>query len=321
MKRTIRVFPGRSHQSLTREICDVLDVPIGRVDIRKFKNDNSFVQIHESVRKMDCFVVQPSCAPVNDGLVETFLMMDALVRASASSITVVVPYFPYGRSDKKDQPRIPISASLVARLLEAAGADRILTMDLHAEQIQGFFRIPVDQLRAAPVICRYFREKELDGLVAVAPDAGSARRTADYAKRLSIPMAILDKRRSGNDDRAHVVNVIGDVDGMAAILFDDEVSTGGSILSAAEALKKAGATRVFAAVTHAVLCDGALERIKNSELEELVVTNTLPIGPEAASARVTVLSVGSLLAKAIARIYRGDSLNELFTESAERAAP
>jgi ribose-phosphate pyrophosphokinase len=316
VKRTIRVFSGSAHKALAKEICDVLDVPVGRVDIRKFKNDNSFVQIQESARKMDCFVVQPSCQPVNDGLVELFMMIDALVRASAGSITVVVPYFPYGRSDKKDQPRIPITASLVARLLEAAGAHRILTMDLHAEQIQGFFRIPVDQLRALPVICRYFREKELDNPVAVAPDAGSARRTAEYAKRLAMPMAILDKRRSGNDDRAQVLNVIGDVGDRTAILFDDEVSTGGSILSAADALKKAGARRVLAAVTHPVLCGGAIERIRSSELEELIVTNTLPIPAEAAEARIKILSVGTLLAKAIARIYRGDSLNELFTESA-----
>ena len=313
VKRSIRVFSGSAHPVLAKEICEFLGVSLGRTQSFKFKNDNSFVQIQESVRQTDCYVVQPSCAPVNDGLMELFLMMDALVRASARSITVVTPYYPYGRSDKKDQPRIPITASLVARLLEAAGANRVLTMDLHAEQIQGFFRVPVDHLQAAPVICRYFCDKGLDNVVAVAPDAGSAKRTADYAKRLSIPMSILDKRRTANDDRAEVVLVIGDVRGKTAVIFDDEISTGGSILSGVEALKRAGATRIFAAVTHGVLCPGAIERIEDSDLEELIVTNTLPISPEVRTTKLKILSVGSLLAEAIARIHRGDSLNELFS--------
>lgn len=309
----LRIFTGRAHPHLAQEICAHLGVPPGRADIFKFKNDNSFVQILESVRQQDVYVVQPSYEPVNDGVMELLLMMDALVRASARSITVIAPYYPYGRSDKKDQPRIPITASLVARLLETAGANRILTMDLHAEQIQGFFRIPVDQLLAAPVICDYFQRKALPNMVAVSPDAGSAKRTADYAKRLDIPMAILDKRRLGNNDKAKAVHLIGEVKDRNAIIFDDEISTGSSIVSALDALKKAGAKRVFAGVTHGVLCGAAHERLNSSDIEEVVVTNTLPVRSQAGS-KITVISVARLLADAIARIHTGQSLNDLFEE-------
>ena len=315
----IRIFSGRAHPALTQEICTHLGVPPGRADIFKFKNDNSFVQILESVRQQDVYVVQPSYEPVNDGIMELLFMMDALMRASARSITVITPYYPYGRSDKKDQPRIPIAASLVARLLETAGANRILTLDLHAEQIQGFFKIPVDQLLAAPVLCDYFKKKDIPDMVAVAPDAGSAKRTADYARRLAIPMAILDKRRSGNNDQAQAFHVIGDVKGKNPIIFDDEVSTGGSILSAVQALKRAGANKVWAGVTHGVLCGAAHERLAQSELEEMVVTNTLPVKAPAGS-KITVLSVARLLADAILRIHTGQSLNALFLDS-PRVAP
>jgi ribose-phosphate pyrophosphokinase len=319
----IRIFSGRAHPELATEICRELGISLGRATIFKFKNDNSFVQIQESVRQSDVYVVQPSCEPVNDGVMELLLMMDALMRASARSITVITPYFPYGRSDKKDQPRIPITASLVARLLETAGATRVLTLDLHAEQIQGFFKIPVDQLLAAPVICEHFRRMGLPNLVAVAPDAGSAKRTGEYARRLAIPMAILDKRRSGNDDRAQALHLIGDVRGKNSIIFDDEVSTGSSILSAVEALKSAGAERVFAGVTHPVLCGGASEKIAASSLEQLVVTNSLPIRPASHHPKIVVLSVARLLADAIHRIHSGDSLNALFQEPAtpEACAP
>ena len=309
----IKIFTGRAHPALAREICTQLGVSMGNAEIFKFKNDNSFVQILESVRQQDVYVVQPSCQPVNDGLMELLLMMDALVRASARSVTVITPYYPYGRSDKKDQPRIPISAALVARLLETAGANRILTLDLHAEQIQGFFKIPVDQLLAAPVLCEYFQRKNIPDVVAVAPDAGSAKRTADYARRLSVPLAILDKRRAGNNDSAKAYHVVGDVRGRNAIIFDDEISTGGSIVSAVNALKKAGAERVWAGVTHGVLCGGAYDRLAESQLEEMVVTNTLPVDA-APGSKVTVLSVARLLADAILRIHTGQSLNDLFQE-------
>ncbi|MBI4860436.1 MAG: ribose-phosphate pyrophosphokinase [Candidatus Riflebacteria bacterium] len=317
----MKVVSGRSHPALARDICEYLGVPLGRTESFKFKNDNSFVRILESVRQMDCYVVQPSCFPVNDNLVELLLMLDALLRASARSITVVMPYYAYGRSDKKDQPRIPITASLMARLLETAGASRVLTMDLHAEQIQGFFRIPVDQLLAAPVICRYIQQKAIGDLVAVAPDAGSTRRTAEYARLLAIPMAILDKRRTSNDDRAHVVSLSGDVKGKNTILFDDEISTAGTLVSAVEVLKNAGAQKVYAGVTHPVLCGDALERIERSGLEELVVTNTLPLPPGRVSTKIKVLSVAPLLASAIYRIHHGHSLNALFSDEWETIFP
>lgn len=316
----IKIFTGRAHPLLAKEICTQLGVTMGNAEIFKFKNDNSFVQILESVRQQDVYVVQPSCEPVNDGLMELLLMLDALVRASARSVTVITPYYPYGRSDKKDQPRIPISAALVARLLETAGASRILTLDLHAEQIQGFFKIPVDQLLAAPVLCEYFRRKNIQDFVAVAPDAGSAKRTADYARRLSVPLAILDKRRSGNNDSARAYHVVGDVRGKNCVIFDDEISTGGSIVSAVTALKKAGAERVWAATTHGVLCGGAYDRLSGcADLEEMVVTNTLPVDAHPGS-KVTVLSVARLLADAILRIHTGQSLNDLFLEPTTTAA-
>jgi ribose-phosphate pyrophosphokinase len=320
LRDTIKIFSGRAHPALAMEICDLLGVALGKAEIFKFKNDNSFVQIQESVRQRDVYVVQPSCAPVNDGVMELLMVMDALIRASAKSITVIMPYFAYGRSDKKDQPRIPITASLMARLLEAAGANRVLTLDLHAEQIQGFFRIPVDQLLAAPVLCRYFAEKHLPNLVAVAPDAGSAKRTAEYARRLAVPMAILDKRRLGNDDKAQAIHLIGDVTGKNAIIFDDEISTGGSIQATVNALKQAGADRIFAGVTHGVLCGEAPQNVWNSSLEELVVTNSLPIPPERSNSKIKVLSIAGLLAEAIARIHHGQSLNDLFDTTPGRGA-
>lgn len=308
----LKVFSGTAHPRLAESICDTLGIPPGEIEIQKFSNDNTFVRVRENVRQKDVFIVQPSSTPVNDGLMELFLMIDAMVRASARSVTVVMPYYAYGRSDKKDQPRIPITASLVARLLETAGADRILTMDLHAEQIQGFFKVPVDQLIAAPVIAAHYRQRDLGRAVAVAPDAGSARRVREYARRLGLPMAIMDKRRRENTDSAEVLHVIGDVDGRHAIIFDDEIATGGSIISVAETLMANGARSVRAAVTHPILCGRAIERLAESPVEELVVTDTVPIPPEKRISKVQVLSVAHVFGEAIRRIHGGQSLTDLF---------
>jgi len=295
-----------------RKIGDYLQLPMSEVEIFKFKNDNTFVKVHESVRQSHVYVMQTSTPPVNDGIMELLLMIDALRRASAASITVIMPYYAYCRSDKKDQPRIPIGASLVAKLLEAAGADRVITMDLHADQIQGFFNIPVDQLLAAPVVCQYVREKGLKDVVAVAPDAGSAKATGGYAKRLGIPLAIMDKRRDDNDDSARILHLIGNVEGKTCVLFDDEISTGGSLMRAAEALKENGAKRIIAAVTHAILSGDASQDIQESDIEELIVTDTLPISEHQNFKKLTILSVAHLFGEALDRIHKGESVTALF---------
>ncbi len=312
LSRDVLLLSGTAHPDLAREIAEILHVPIADRSIFKFKNGNTFVQIKENVRQRDVFVIQTSCEPVNDGLMELFIMIDALKRSSARSVTVVMPYFAYCRSDKKDQPRIPITASLVAHLLEAAGADRVVTMDLHAPQIQGFFQKPTDQLLALPTICAYVRTLELKSPVAVAPDAGSAKRTRQYAKRLDFPLALVDKRRRGNDDQIEEVVVIGDVKGCDCVIFDDEVSTGGSLISVVEALKRYGANKVYAAVTHPILCDGAADRIQDTDLEMLIVTNTVPVPESKRVPKLTVLSVGKAFAEAIRRIHQGASLSLLF---------
>lgn len=317
----IVLLTGTAHPELAREIADHLKVPLAQRSIFKFKNGNTFVQIKENVRRKDVFVVQSSCEPVNDGLMELFIIIDALKRASAQSVTVVMPYFAYSRSDKKDQPRIPITASLVAHLLEAAGADRVIAMDLHAPQIQGFFQIPTDQLQALPTICAFVRTLELVNPVAVAPDAGSAKTTRKYAKRLGFPLALVDKRRRGNDDAIEDVVVIGQVKDADCVIFDDEVSTGGSLIEVVDALKRAGARRVYAAVTHPVLCNGAAERIQNTDLEMLIVTNSLPVAEEKREPKIVVLSVAETLAEAIRRVQCGHSVSELFERPVFEPSP
>lgn len=306
------IFAGRSHTALARAVCQHLGTELGRSETFKFKNDNSFVRLNESVRQKDVYIIQTGSPPVNDNIMELLLMMDAMVRASARSLTVIMPYFPYCRSDKKDQPRIPISASLVARLVETAGASRVVTVDLHAEQIQGFFSVPVDQLLAAPVICAAIKQLELKDPVAVSPDAGSAKRVNDYANRLGWPMAILDKRRLGNADAVEVQHLIGDVKARDCVIFDDEISTGGSIEQAVIALKREGAQRIYAALTHGVLVGDAMRRIRDSGLEALYVTDTLPMGTDKKDHRIHVLSIAPLLAQALRRIHQGESLVPLF---------
>lgn len=320
-EESIVLMTGTAHPELGKEISDHLGIPMAERDIFKFKNGNTFVQVKENVRQKDVFIIQPSCEPVNDGLMELLICIDALKRASAGSVTVVMPYFAYSRSDKKDQPRIPITASLVAHLLETAGADRVISMDLHAPQIQGFFQIPTDQLLALPTICAFVRTLDLDEPVAVAPDAGSAKTTRSYAKRLGFPLALVDKRRRGNDDAIEDVLVIGDVDNKDCVIFDDEVSTGGSLIEVVDALKASGAKRVYAAVTHPVLCGGAAERIQNTDLEMLIVTNSLPVPQEKRVPKLVVLSIAETLAEAIRRVQVGSSVSELFERPEREPAP
>ena len=309
----LKIFSGLSNRPLAREICRNLDIELGKVEIIEFQNENLFVKIGENVRECDVFVIQTSYSPVNTRVIELLLMIDALKHASAARVTAVLPYFPYVRSDKKDQPRISIAARLMTDLIEAAGADRVLTMNLHTFQIQGFFRIPTDHLLATPVLVEYFRKTSMENLVVVAPDAGSAKPADKYARLLEVPLAIIDKRRVGNQDKAFVKHIIGDVKGKRAIIFDDEISTGGSLVSTAEVLAGEGVTDIRAGVVHPVLCGDAVERINNSPISEVVVTNTIPVEGAKKIDKIVVLSVAELFAKAIRRIHNGESVSVLFS--------
>ncbi|MFH1742913.1 MAG: ribose-phosphate pyrophosphokinase [bacterium] len=311
--RALKVFSGSASNSLVNEICPLLDMEPGKVDIQEFANENLFVKIQENVRECDVFVVQTSCSPVNTHLMELLLMIDALKHASACRITAVLPYFPYVRSDKKDQPRISIAARLVADLLDAAGADRILTMNLHSFQIQGFFRVPADHLVATPILVDYWRQQNLSDCVVVAPDAGSAKRADKFARLLELPLAIMDKRRSTNDDTSIVKHIIGDVKGKRAIIMDDEISTGGSLINTVQALEEHGTVEISAGAVHAVLVGPAIEQIQNSSLKEVVVTNTIPVEGEKKIKKIKVLSVARMFAKAIRRIHNGESVSVLFS--------
>ncbi len=308
----LKVFCGNANPKLARSVCDYLNIPIGKADVFKFSNDNTFVRILENIRQRDVFIIQSTCTPVNDNLMELLILIDAAKRASAGRITAVVPYYGYGRTDKKDQPRVPITARLVADLLTAAGADRLLTIDLHAGQIQGFFNIPVDELTALTTLGRYFQDKGLDNPVVVAVDTGITKRARDMAELLQCPLAIIEKRRVGNDDHAESLNVIGDVEGMTALTFDDEVSTGGSLTSAAEALTERGVQQVYACVTHPILSNQAPSRVAESPLTELVVTDTIPVPENKRNGKINVLSIAPLLGEAIRRIHEGQSVGEMF---------
>ena len=309
----LKIFSGNGHRGLAKDVCEYLDIPLGQAEVFKFANDNTFVRIQENVRQRDVFVVQPTCQPVNDNLMEMLIMIDACKRASAGRITAVVPYYGYGRTDKKDQPRVPITARLVADLLSAAGADRLLTVDLHAGQIQGFFNIPVDELTALPILTDYFQAKEIPDLVVVAVDIGISKKARDVAERLGAPLAIIEKRRLGNDERTETMNVIGDVRGKVALTFDDEIDTGGTIVSSAKTLAEHGVKEVFCCVTHPVLSRDAPDVMADSEFTEVVVTDTIPMSPEKRNGKFTVLSVAPLLGEAIYRIHRGMSVGEMFT--------
>ena len=308
----LKVFTGNGHPELSKSVCEYLDIPLGQAEVFKFANDNTFVRIHENIRQRDVFIIQPTCYPVNDNLMELLIMIDACKRASAGRITAVVPYYGYGRTDKKDQPRVPITARLVADLLTAAGADRLLTVDLHAGQIQGFFNIPVDELTTLPIMADYFAAKELKDLVVVATDIGISKKARDMAERLGAPLAIIEKRRTGNDDKNEIMNVIGDVAGKIALTFDDEIDTGGSIVNAAKALSEQGVKEVYCCVTHPVLSRNAVELIAKSQFKEVVVADTIPMPAEKRNGKFTVLSVAPLLGEAIYRIHKGQSVGDLF---------
>ena len=309
----LKIFTGNAHRGLAEEVCRYLDIPLGEAEVFKFSNDNTFVRIQENVRQRDVFIIQPTCAPVNDNLMELLIMIDACKRASAGRITAVVPYYAYGRTDKKDQPRVPITARLVADLLTAAGADRLLTVDLHAGQIQGFFNIPVDELTALPILSDYFQAKELSDLVVVAVDIGISKKARDVAERLHAPLAIIEKRRTGNDERSEVMNVIGDVEGKIALTFDDEIDTGGTIVNAARVLAENGVKEVYCCVTHPVFSKNASEILANSHFKEVIVADTIPMPAEKRNGKITVLPVAPLLGEAIYRIHKGISVGDMFT--------
>ena len=309
----LKIFTGNAHRGLAEEVCKYLDIPLGEAEVFKFSNDNTFVRIQENVRQRDVFIIQPTCAPVNDNLMELLIMIDACKRASAGRITAVVPYYAYGITDKKDQPRVPITARLVADLLTAAGADRLLTVDLHAGQIQGFFNIPVDELTALPILSDYFQAKELSDLVVVAVDIGISKKARDVAERLHAPLAIIEKRRTGNDERSEIMNVIGDVEGKIALTFDDEIDTGGTIVNAARVLAEKGVKEVYCCVTHPVFSKNASEILANSHFKEVIVADTIPMPAEKRNGKITVLPVAPLLGEAIYRIHKRISVGDMFT--------
>jgi ribose-phosphate pyrophosphokinase len=308
----LKIFSGRAHPSLGAEICAYLGVAQGRVTLFNFSDGENSCQIDENVRGADVFIVQPTCSPANDTLMELLILLDAFKRSSATRVTAVIPYYGYARQDRKDRPRVPITSKLVADLLTAAGADRILTMDLHAAQIQGFFNIPVDHLFAAPVILDAVRKMDIPDLVIVSPDVGGVERARAFAKRLGSGLAIVDKRRTGKNE-TEVLNVIGDVEGRSVLILDDIIDTAGTLIKGAEALKSFGAKEIFAAGVHPVLSGPAIDRINASELKSVFVTNTIPV--EAAIARCSRLrsfSVAALLGEAIQRIHDGASVSSLF---------
>ena len=312
MYTDLAIFAGRAHEELARNVCAALEMPLGGCEVFEFSNENIFVRVLENVRERDVFIVQPMSAPVNTRIMELLIMIDAMKRASAGRITAVIPYYAYGRSDKKDQPRVPITARLLANLIETAGADRVLTVDLHAGQIQGFFNIPVDELTALYLIDRHFKDKELSNVVVVAADEGASKRARNVAQALGAPLAIIEKRRLSNDESAEALNVIGEVDGRQAIIIDDEILTGGTLVEGASLLKERGATAVYAGVTHALLSGNAVPRIMASPIDELVVTDTVPLPPEKRFPQLAVLSIAPLLGETISRIHSGRSVGELF---------
>jgi ribose-phosphate pyrophosphokinase len=308
----LTVFSGSAHPQLTKEIADFLGIPLGQARLRRFPDTEVSFQIDENIRGADVFIVQPTSCPVDEHLMELLVMIDAFRRSSAARITAVVPYYGYARQDRKDKPRVPISAKLVANLLSAAGTNRVLTMDLHKAQIQGFFDIPVDHLFAAPVIVDYCSRLHHPNLTIVSPDAGGAERARAYAKRLDAELAVVDKRRT-EDGTAEVMNVIGDVSGRTCILQDDIIDTAGTIQKAATALKESGAERVLACAVHGVLSGPAIERIEKSPVDQLIVTNTIPLSAAAQQCKkIVVLSVARLLGQAIRNIHEETSVSSLF---------
>ena len=308
----LKVFTGNAHPALAKSVCDYLGIPLGKAEVFEFSNENIFVRILENVRERDIFIIQPICSPVNKSMVELLIMLDAFKRASAGRITAVVPYYGYGRTDKKDQPRVPITARLVADLITTAGADRLLTVDLHAPQIQGFFTIPVDELTALSILSQYFKEKALDNLVAVATDIGISKRARDVAANIGASLAIIEKRRLGNTDATETLNVIGEVQGMRALTVDDEIDTAGSLVGVVNTLIDHGVTEVYACCTHPVFSGTAIQRIASSPVKEVVVTDTIPVAGSKKLDKITVLSIASLIGEAIHRIHTGLSVGAMF---------
>jgi ribose-phosphate pyrophosphokinase len=319
MYEDLAVFGGTANPDLAREIAEYLGCPLRGVDIFKFPNDNTFVRLHSSVRGQHAFIIQPTCAPVNDNIMELLILIDALRRDSAADITAVVTYFGYSRTDKKDQPRVPITARLIADMITVAGATRFMTMDLHADQIQGFFTIPVDDITAFHMLSDYIRLKGVENSVVVAPDVGATKLGRDFAEALGVPLAIIEKRRERRGGRkTEVLSLIGEVKGMNAIIFDDEIDTAGTVRNATKFLHASGARDIYACVTHAILSDPGPERLNDAGLTELVVTNTVPISEEKRKkmkdVKIKVLSVAPLLGEVIRRIYLGISVGEMFNE-------
>jgi len=313
--KLLKIFAGNSNRELAKEICKYLGVPLGEADVSRFPDGEIKVKIEESVRGLDVFIIQSTCPPTNENLMELLIMIDALRRASAGRITAVIPYYGYARQERKTRPREPITAKLVANLLVSAGANRVLTMDLHAGQIQGFFDIPVDQLEAVTILSEYFKEKDLDKVVVVSPDVGGTARAREFAGRLKKPIAIIDKYRSSFDD-VEIMHIVGDVKGKTTIIVDDIIDTAGSVIRGSQALLNAGVKEVYVCATHPVFANPAKERLKksiqDSLFKEVVVTNTIPIDNEKNLAGIKVLSVAEIFAEAIGRIHNNLSVSELF---------
>ena len=308
----LKVFSGNAHPALAEAVTEYLEIPLGKCEVFQFSNENIFVRIMENVRSRDTFVIQPISSPVNKSLIELLIMIDALKRASAGRITAVVPYYGYARTDKKDQPRVPITARLIADLLTVAGANRLLTVDLHAAQIQGFFNIPVDELTALDILSSYFKKKELDNLAVVATDIGITKRARDLAHKLNAPLAIMEKRRIGNKDQIETLNVIGEVKDKIALTVDDEIDTAGSLVNTVATLIERGAREVYACCTHPVFSGDAIQGIASSPVKEVVVTDTIPVNDEKKLDKITVLPIAPLLGEAIHRIHTGQSVGALF---------
>ena len=310
----LKVFTGTAHPTLAQAITEYLGIPLGQCEVFEFSNENIFVRILENVRQRDTFVIQPFSPPLNKNLIELLIMLDALKRASAGRITAVIPYYGYGRTDKKDQPRVPITARLIADLLTVAGANRLLTVDLHAAQIQGFFSIPVDELTALNMLSRYFRGKTLGDLVVVATDIGISKRARDLAAKLNAPLAIMEKRRVDDAGQTEILNVIGEVEGRVAITVDDEIDTAGSLINTVSTLRERGAREVYSCCTHPVLSGTAIQKIASSPVKDVVVTDTLPVRNNKKLNKITVLPIAPLLGEAIHRIHTGMSIGAMFEQ-------
>lgn len=314
MYRDLSVFAGNAHRPLAEAICRFLEVPLGKADVFEFSNENIFVKLNQVVREHDVFVVQPFCSPVNRSIMELLIMLDALKRASAGRITAVIPYYAYGRTDKKDQPRVPITARLLADMITVAGANRVLTLDLHAGQVQGFFSIPVDELTAVHLLRKHFQHRRLRDLVVVSGDIGFAKKARNFAEMMDAPLAIIEKRRIGNGGTIKSLSVIGDVKDRVALIVDDEVDRATSIVGAAEAVIANGAREVYAAAVHGVLSGPAIDLLRDSPIKEIALTDTVRLDPEKRIPKITQLSVASLLGEGIRRIHTGTSVGSIYGE-------